>query len=161
MDIGKVTNWFRNIRQTTRKRAGAGSHARSRRAYPYELDTSSASSIFDDDEAMDLDYEDTVDQEMDERSEDEYQEALTPSSDVSSSPPPAQGPRSHLSGMETMGVGLIEPSAFHELEKAIGMASVRGPGHYPLGSRMSTATYSGVKIEDALLLLSFHQHVVQ
>ncbi|KAF9245688.1 hypothetical protein BU15DRAFT_40442 [Melanogaster broomeanus] len=159
MDIGKVTNWFRNIRQTTRRRAAAGSH-RGRRAYPYELDASSGSSIYDDDDAMDLDYEDTVDQGMDERSEDEYQEALTPSSDISSSPPPAQRPLSHHPGMETMGIGLIEPSAFHELEKAVGMTSASGPSAYALGSRMNTATYSGVKIEDALLLLSFHQHVV-
>ncbi|KAF9225341.1 hypothetical protein BS17DRAFT_765919 [Gyrodon lividus] len=166
MDIGKVTNWFRNIRQTTRKRAkhvGAGSHAHGRLAYSYEHDASSGSSIYDDDDVMDLDYEDTMDQEMDERSEDEYQEAITPSSDISSSPPPAKQPKSHLPvhhGMETMGIGLIEPSAFQELEKAVGMSRVSGPSDYALRSGMNTVTYSGVKIEDALLLLSFHQHVV-
>ncbi|KIJ66404.1 hypothetical protein HYDPIDRAFT_26755 [Hydnomerulius pinastri MD-312] len=169
MDIGKVTNWFRNIRQTARKRAkraGTGSRMHGRRAYPYELDASSGSSAYDDDDAMDLDYEDTMDQEMDERSEDEYQEAVTPSSGISPSPPPAK--QSHLPvhhgmgsiGIESMGVGLIEPSAFQELEKAVGMSRVNGPGSYPLGSGMSNMTYSGVKIEDALLLLSFHQHVV-
>ncbi|KIJ22180.1 hypothetical protein PAXINDRAFT_95595 [Paxillus involutus ATCC 200175] len=166
MDIGKVTNWFRNIRQTARKRAkraGAGSHAQSRLAYPYEHDASSGSSVYDDDDIMDFDYEDTMEQEMDERSEDDYQEAVTPSSDISSSPPPAKRPRSHLPvhhGMGTMGIGLIEPSAFQELGKAIGMSGVSGPSDYALGSGMNAVTYSGVKIEDALLLLSFHQHVV-
>ncbi|KIL01064.1 hypothetical protein PAXRUDRAFT_22985 [Paxillus rubicundulus Ve08.2h10] len=166
MDIGKVTNWFRNIRQTARKRAkraGASSHTQNSLAYSYEHDASSGSSIYDDDDIMDLDHEDTMEQEMDERSEDDYQEAVTPSSDISSSPPPAERPRSYLPlhhGMGTMGIGLIEPSAFQELGKAVGISGVSGPSDYALGSGMNAVTYSGVKIEDALLLLSFHKHVV-
>ncbi|KAH7886210.1 homeodomain transcription factor [Phlebopus sp. FC_14] len=166
MDIGKVTNWFRNIRQTARKRAKrAGAGSRSRGTRPFEHDASSGSSVFGDDDAMDLDYEDIIDQEMDERSEDEFQEAVTPSSGISPSPPPTKRSRPHLPvhhgmghmGTESMGIGLIEPSAFQELEKATGMANAGGSSDYALGSGM---TYSGVKIEDALLLLSFHQHVV-
>jgi len=42
---------------------------------------------------------------------------------------------------------------------AVGMSA--GPSEYAgTDTSVLTATYSGVKIEDALLLLSFHQHVV-
>ncbi|KAH0837935.1 hypothetical protein J3R83DRAFT_6168 [Lanmaoa asiatica] len=160
MDIGKVTNWFRNIRQNARKR-GKRSGVSARSANLHEQDVSSGSSVYDDDDTMDLVYEDIMDQEMDERSEEEYQEAVTPFTDVSSSPPPNKRPRSHLpahDGMEPMDVGLVEPSAFQDFRKVVGMVPVSGPSDYDLG--MNAVTYSGVKIEDALLLLSFHQHIV-
>ena len=155
-----MTNWFRNVRQNARKRrkrpeVSAG------RANPHDHDVSSGSSVYDDDDAMDLVYEDIMDQEMDERSEEDYQEAVTPFTDVSSSPPPSKRPRSHLpvrDGMEPMDVSVVEPSAFQEFSKVAGMAPVSGSSDYDL--EMNSVTYSGVKIEDALLLLSFHQHVV-
>ncbi|KAF8559934.1 hypothetical protein OG21DRAFT_1479804 [Imleria badia] len=160
MDVGKVTNWFRNIRQNARKR-GKRSGVSAGTAHPHEHDVSSGSSVYDDDDAMDLVYEDIMDQEMDERSEEEFQEAVTPFTDISSSPPPNKRPRSHLpvhDGMEPMDVSLVEPSAFQEFRKVAGMTPVSGPSDYDL--EMSAVKYSGVKIEDALLLLSFHQHIV-
>lgn len=155
-----MTNWFRNIRQNARKR-GKRPRVSVASAHPHEHDVSSGSSVYDDDDAMDLVYEDIVDQEMDDRSEEEYQEAVTPFTDVSSSPPPNKHPRSHPpvdDRMESMDVSLVEPSAFQEFRKVVGMTPVSGPSDYDLG--MKAVTYSGVKIEDALLLLSFHQHVV-
>ncbi|KAF8433520.1 hypothetical protein L210DRAFT_3649652 [Boletus edulis BED1] len=160
MDIGKVTNWFRNIRQNARRR-GKRSGVSTKGANSHEHDVSSGSSVYEDDDAMDLVYEDIMDQDMDERSEEEYQEAVTPFTDISSSPPPSKRSRSHLpvhDGTEPMDVGLVEPSALQECRKVAGMAPVGGPSDYD--SEMKAVTYSGVKIEDALLLLSFHQHVV-
>jgi len=160
MDIGKVTNWFRNIRQNARKRGKRPGFSTGSVNF-HEHDVSSGSSVYDDDDAMDLVYEDIMDQDMDERSEEEYQEAVTPFTDVSSSPPPNKRPRSHLpvhDGMESMEVNLVESSAFQEFRKVAGMRPVSGPSDYDL--EMNAVTYSGVKIEDALLLLSFHQHIV-
>ncbi|KAH7927244.1 hypothetical protein BV22DRAFT_1111180 [Leucogyrophana mollusca] len=175
MDIGKVTNWFRNIRQTARKRAkragGARLRGRGGQSNGYErAGSSDSSSPYEDEgDAMDLDFGDDMD--MDERSEDEYQEAVTPSPGLSPSPPPAKRFRSHIPlpmarsdgsmGVESMGVGLIEPAAFSELEKAVGMSNVRPASDVSLSvSGVGGVTYSGVRIEDALLLLSFHQHAV-
>lgn len=155
-----MTNWFRNIRQNARKR-GKHPGVSAGGANPHELDVSSGSSVYDDDDAMDLVYEDIMDHEMDERSEEEYQEAVTPFTDISSSPPPNKRSRSHLpvhDGMEPMDVSLVEPSAFQEFRKVAGISSISGPSDYEL--EMNALKYSGVKIEDALLLLSFHQHVV-
>lgn len=116
---------------------------------------------------MDLDDEDTMEFDVDERSEEDFQEAVTPG--MSPSPPPQKRIRAHVPhpmprgvgniGVESMGVGLIEPAAFQELEMAVGMSA--GPSEYVnADTGMRTTTFSGVKIEDALLLLSFHQHVV-
>ncbi|KAI6112436.1 hypothetical protein EDD16DRAFT_1521440 [Pisolithus croceorrhizus] len=168
MDVGRVTNWFRNVRQTARKRAKQtrdGSSPRNRRR---EHDSSSGSSACGEEDAMDLDYDDLLDREIDDWSEEECQEAVTPSSGVSQSPPPAKRPRPHIPvhrevesiGVDSMGVGLIEPGAFQELEKAVRSSNVGGASDYTLVPGMNTVTGSGVKIEDALLLLSFHQHVV-
>ncbi|KAG2350931.1 hypothetical protein BDR05DRAFT_955073 [Suillus weaverae] len=170
MDIGKVTNWFRNIRQTARKRAKRAGvplpRAPRGRGYQYNFsrETSSGSSSQDEDDAMDLDDEDTMEFDVDERSEEDFQEAVTPG--MSPSPPPQKRIRAHVPlpmprdvgnmGVESMGVGLIEPAAFQELEMAVGISA--GPSESDPG--MHATTFSGVKIEDALLLLSFHQHVV-
>lgn len=154
-----MTNWFRNIRQNARKRGKRSGVATN--VHPHEHDVSSGSSAYDGDDAMDLVYEDIVDQDMDERSEEEYQEAVTPFTDVSSSPPPNKRPRSHLpvhDGMETMDVSLVKPSNFQECRKVARVVPVGGPNDDDL--EVNAVTYSGVKIEDALLLLSFHQHVV-
>lgn len=155
-----MTNWFRNIRQNARKR-GKRPRVSSASTNLHDHDVSSGSSVYEDDDTMDLVYEDIVDQEMDDRSEEEYQEAVTPFTDVSSSPPPTKRPRSQLpvdDGMEPMDVGLVEPPTFQEFRKGVGITPVSGPSDYDLG--MNVVTCSGVKIEDALLLLSFHQHVV-
>ncbi|KAH7916381.1 hypothetical protein BJ138DRAFT_1108749 [Hygrophoropsis aurantiaca] len=175
MDIGKVTNWFRNIRQTARKRAKRAGASRlpSRGGHSNGYDragSSDSSSPYEDEgDGMDLDFGEDMD--MDERSEDEYQEAVTPSPELSPSPPPAKRFRSRIPlpmsrgvegmSMESMGVGLIEPTAFSELEKAVGMSSVGPANDVSLNvGNVGGVTYSGVKIEDALLLLSFHQHAV-
>ncbi|KAL4070500.1 hypothetical protein J3A83DRAFT_4094497 [Scleroderma citrinum] len=171
MDVARVTNWFRNIRQTARRRAKqprAGSLPRSQPRDRSEHDSSSGSSAYDDDDGMDLDYDDLMDRELDDWSEEEFQEAVTPSSGASISPPPAKRPRPHIPvhrgvgsmAVESMGVGLIEPGAFQELEKAVGMSNVGATTDYALDPGVNTVTGTGVKIEDALLLLSFHHHVV-
>ena len=151
-----MTNWFRNIRQNTRKR-GKRQRVSATSANPHEHDASSGSSVYDDDDAMDLVCDDIADQEMDDRSEEDYQEAVTPFTDVSASPPPNKRSRSHLpvsDGMSPMDVSLVESSAFPEFTKVMGMAS----GDCATG--VNAVTCSGVKLEDALLLLSFHQHIV-
>ncbi|KAG9313969.1 hypothetical protein JVU11DRAFT_4744 [Chiua virens] len=77
-------------------------------ANPHEHDVSSGSSVYDDDDAMDLVYEDIMDEDMDERSEEEYQEAVTPFTDVSSSPPPNKRQRPGDDAMVSMDDGIIE-----------------------------------------------------
>ncbi|KAG1754751.1 uncharacterized protein EDB91DRAFT_1342536 [Suillus paluster] len=174
MDIGKVTNWFRNIRQTARKRAKRAGvplpRAPRGRGYQYnfsrETSSGSSSQEEDEDDAMDLDDEDTMDFDVDERSEEDFQEAVTPG--MSPSPPPQKRIRTHVPlpmprgvgsmGVESMGVGLIEPAAFQELGMAVGMSA--GPSEYVDAEGVHATSFPGVKIEDALLLLSFHQHVV-
>ncbi|KAM6498623.1 homeodomain transcription factor [Amanita muscaria] len=133
MDLGRVTNWFRNLRQTARKRAkktGSSedddefaslrehSGSFSRPATPSQHSTSSAN-----DDGMELD-DDHYLHHSDVGSDEEYQEAITPS------PEPLTHSKSDLSS-------------------------------YPGLDKLSLTQYHGVKIEDALLLLSFHQHVMQ
>jgi len=148
MELGKVTNWFRNLRQTARKRAkksGSGddddddsflgrdpySTSASRSATPSF--GSSSSSLNDD--SMDLDDYDMHNAHSDNGSEDDYQEAVTPSPEHSPSPPPASvHTRNDYPPLEAL---------------------------YPVQvDKVSARHYSGAKIEDALLLLSFHNHVV-
>ncbi|GBE77533.1 hypothetical protein BKA93DRAFT_732421 [Sparassis latifolia] len=176
MEVGKVTNWFRNLRQTARRRAQKGgsgeedddfemdmdmeldnvslatyndSRSVSRSATPSQLATSSATSL---DVPMDLeDVRVKVEQadkhrriyahvlhahsNSDMGSEEEYQEAVTPES----SPPPSAYPPSAPRIRELQIA--VDALAYAETEKA------------------STRLDTGVKVEDALLLLSFHQHV--
>lgn len=139
MDLGKVTNWFRNLRQTARKRAkktgssdeeddsssfrgDMASEPFSRPVTPSQHSTSSAN-----EESMDLDDCDHEQRHSDLLSDEEYPEAVTPS------PEP------------------LPPVA------AISKA---GLSSYPGLDKLSMTQYHGVKIEDALLLLSFHQHAV-
>lgn len=77
-------------------------------------------------------------------SDDDYQEALTPSPDNSPSPVPGTNATTTLPTVGSMhGHNIFPDSAYYaELEK------------------VSATQYSGIKIEDALLLLSFHHHVV-
>ena len=149
-DVGKVTNWFRNLRQTARKRtkrSGSGddddydgfSGRTSYSAFDSHFGTpsfgSSSSSL--NDESMDLEPFD-YDMHSDIGSEDEYQEAVTPSPEASPSPPPP-------------------PSNTHIAIE--GFTSFNEPAYYAEFEKRS-ATYSDIKFEDALLLLSFHQHSV-
>ena len=137
--MGRVTNWFRNLRQTARKRAKktgsseddddssslrdreASTGDFSRAVTPSQHSISSAN-----DDGMDLDDCDHELHHSDIGSDEEYQEAITPSPE----PVTPATSKSRLSS-------------------------------YPGLDKLSLTQYHGVKIEDALLLLSFHQHVVQ
>ncbi|KAK2461474.1 hypothetical protein APHAL10511_005937 [Amanita phalloides] len=139
MDIGKVTNWFRNLRQTARKRtrkAGSseedddfsslkeqdvvsGSFSR-----PVTPSQHSSSSVNED--IMDLDDCDHEERHSDAISDEEYPEAVTP---LSEPLPPVAALKTDL------------------------------PSYAGL-DKLPMTQYHGVKIEDALLLLSFHHHAV-
>ncbi|KAF7972174.1 hypothetical protein HWV62_18748 [Athelia sp. TMB] len=143
MDVGKVTNWFRNLRQTARKRAqktgpdAYGGHydysSLSRTGTPSLHSHSSASSANELNDGMDVDED--YDAHSDAGSEDEHEEAVTPSPDASPAP------------------GL--------LKQHINMGMIPDTLPYAqLGKLPPASKCGGVKIEDALLLLSFHKHVV-
>jgi Homeodomain len=155
-DLGKVTNWFRNLRQTARKRAKKGadddddddsnvhSSPPSRSGTP-SFRSSSSSPTNDQDDQMDLDDAHSAPTGhnhgglSDMGSDDEYQEAVTPSPEPSP-PPPAHPPI---------------PSAV-----PIRLHPVVNPVSYPELDKASAARFSGIKLDDALLLLSFHhQHI--
>ncbi|TFY82852.1 hypothetical protein EWM64_g1154 [Hericium alpestre] len=166
MDVAKVTNWFRNLRQTARKRAKKpgddgdtdsvqlNSASVSRGATP-SFGSSSSGAMEDND--MDTEVDDADAERMDEEedesprravhsdagSDDEYEEAVTPSPEPSPSPPPPSLSPATFTAVPRahrprMGVDLAEPVAYPK-------------AHEPI---------SGVKVEDALLLLGFHQHIV-
>ncbi|KAI0783406.1 hypothetical protein C8Q75DRAFT_810990 [Abortiporus biennis] len=198
MDVGKVTNWFRNLRQTARKRTRktdgdddddddvslatytAFSRDVSRAGSPVNSASASSSTsprLQDDgdiamDDANDHEYprrhaeylDVKVEQEdkhnsmyshapfsrshSDMGSDEDDQEAVTPSP---SPPPPAfapavSQPKRSPSDSQTpneYSLAAVDPLTYAEMEKA-------------------TAKYqTGVKVEDALLLLSFHHHVVR
>lgn len=169
-DLGKVTNWFRNLRQTARKRAKRSggdydddmdedndsmySRAVSRSGTPSLRSSPSSSTNGAADYSMDLDRDD-VDYHMHDRhsdmaSEDEYQEALTPSPDQSRSPspPPSRRPSNPVTNTNNTNMD-------------IEWAAVPTPSYDSIGlSKANAARFSGIKIEDALLLLSFHQHIM-
>jgi len=160
MDVGKVTNWFRNLRQTTRKRAkksGSGddddylhssnSTNASRSGTPSLGSSSSSPSVRDettDSHVIDDDY-DMQPVASDIGSDDDFQEVLTPSPGNSPSPPPVATPDriASIPSVRNMPNNPVLDQAYYtELEK------------------ISATRYSGIKVEDALLLLSFHQHIV-
>lgn len=95
---------------------------------------------------MDLDGDDDYVHEIqsDVGSEDEYQEAVTPPPEpvpmISATPALAASSSSRIS-MTNLTLS-IDPASYAELEK------------------VTTRRYSGVRIEDALLLLSFYHHIV-
>ena len=139
-DVGKVTNWFRNLRQTARKRAKkTGSseedddfssfreHDMALGPFSRPVTPSQQSSSSANDECMELDDCDHDHRHSDVISDEEYPEAVTPSSEP---PPPS---------LATIKTDLSS---------------------YPGLDKLSMTQYHGVKIEDALLLLSFHQHAV-
>ncbi|KAL0571976.1 hypothetical protein V5O48_009978 [Marasmius crinis-equi] len=146
MDLGKVTNWFRNLRQTRRrhaKKAGSGDEddyypngvegypSVSRAGSPFH---SSSSSTNENDTAPGTFS----------GSEDEDQEAVTPRSESPSIPaentyacPLPSLPRMSL---KTLSLAAVEPS---------------------LADSESMLLKSGIKIEDAMLLLTFHRQDVR
>lgn len=192
MDVGKVTNWFRNLRQTTRKRAKrlsedgdddddnislatytANSRDVSRAGSP--LLSGSSSSLHEDGDVIMSDPIDTryavevprsrshydgqphrvysysshSRSHSDVGSDDEYQEAVTPSPESSPAPPSIVPPSTHVpkrthAAQSPSSISLtVDALSYAEMEKA-------------------TAKYqTGVKVEDALLLLSFHHNVVR
>ncbi|KAG6911360.1 hypothetical protein DXG01_001031 [Tephrocybe rancida] len=156
MDVSKVTNWFRNLRQTARKRdkrSGSAddedddsfngamfSASASRSGSPSFRSYSSSSSM-----ELDGDDYDMHGVNSDIGSEDEFQEAVTPPPETASALPAtaATTPSSSSSRIAISELTLaIDPASYAELEK------------------VSASQYSGIKIEDALLLLSFHQHIM-
>jgi hypothetical protein len=161
MDVGKVTNWFRNLRQTARKRAkkfggdydgdddsiNAFSRSVSRSGTPSFRSSSSSN-----DEIMDLDRDEyDIHAPSEAGSDDDFQEAVTPSPEPSPSPPlptysSASRHRVHVGFGHHMDFGFgpgMDSTSYAELEK------------------VTAARFSGVKLEDALLLLSFHHHIMQ
>ncbi|KAJ3936163.1 MAG: homeodomain transcription factor [Lentinula lateritia] len=159
MDLGKVTNWFRNLRQTTRRRAkksGSGEddyddddddadypdHDRDASISRYGSPSSSTWTNDDSvmyDEKVPIMHSGSV---SDAGSDDEYEEAVTPSSESSRSPPPPLGrsPSSQVN-LSNLTLAALESATIAEMDKA--------------------PFKSGIKVEDALLLLTFHHQVVQ
>jgi hypothetical protein len=171
-DLAKVTNWFRNLRQTTRKRAQKPSEEGDTESIQLEsgfisraVTPSAASSysvsVHDPDHMLDPEQDidtDTEDAGMKNSGrkyirmapsdagtdDEEYQEALTPSPEPSPRPHPPTTllPASRPHQMDVRGGINISPIDYDRLEKI--------PGRL-----------SGVRVEDALLLLSFHHHIVR
>ncbi|KAL5519161.1 hypothetical protein ACEPAH_844 [Sanghuangporus vaninii] len=161
MDIGKVTNWFRNLRQTARKRALKANNDDGDESMDYDDSapvsrastpmfpsaySSSSVSVDGDVEHMDLDgprYYGRTPHHLphsDGGSEEDYEEAVTP--------PPA--PRSN--GRRRMDVGFLTGSnddlpISHTSSKA-------------LMTGTSTPYVDPPSMEDALLLLSFSRRTV-
>ncbi|KAH9949395.1 homeobox-domain-containing protein [Amylocystis lapponica] len=171
MDVGKVTNWFRNLRQTTRKRGQrAGEMDEDEDAFGEDADNASlatyghsrsvsragtpgasvsggSSGQFEDMWIVERAREHfgafagkgeeymMYAGHSDVGSEEDVQEAVTPSPE--SSPAPAVTARQP----PPLGVR-IDSASYAELEKA-------------------TAKFHRVDVEDALLLLGFHHHVVR
>ncbi|GLB35748.1 putative homeobox KN domain containing protein [Lyophyllum shimeji] len=155
MDVGKVTNWFRNLRQTARKRdKRSGSVDEdddySYNAHPYSTSASRSGTpsfrSYSSSSSMELDGDDYDMHEAhsDVVSDEEFQEAVTPPPEsIPALPAPTSAPASSSSRIAISELTLsIDPGLYAELEK------------------VSATQYSGIKIEDALLLLSFHQTIV-
>ena len=184
MDVGKVTNWFRNLRQSSRKRSKLGSGSddddddvMSVSAYGHDYSrnvsrAASPASMSSDERnpnAMDTDYTDVrVKAESEQKrhalythpadsrssdmaSEEDAQEAVTPS--PASSPYPAfpivaqlpqkstPAPQIRRDSSSSYAVNALSPSS--DMEKA--------PAQVP----------TGVRVEDALLLLSFSHNTAR
>ncbi|KAG9222388.1 hypothetical protein CCMSSC00406_0002723 [Pleurotus cornucopiae] len=198
MDLGKVTNWFRNLRQTARKRAskkmGSGdddyedndtegyialslpSASVSRANSPFV--TSSSSSSHDVDDPMDVDHHhrseprrrrviralsefdmETPSQQAsdDGASDEDFEEAVTPSPDPSPSPPsPTDIP---MPMPISMPMQLPSPPNHGHTHAHVDLRMVLDQT-YPSEMDNKSAHSSNVTIEDALLLLSFHQRAV-
>lgn len=148
-DLGKVTNWFRNLRQTTRRRAkkaGSGDEDEDddQDVYFSRSGSPSSSAGTHEDSVM---YDEKVPLHSgsvsDAGSDDEYEEAVTPSSLSSRSPPPPLLSRSQTSqvNLNNLTLAALESATLAEIDHV--------------------SFKSGIKVEDALLLLTFHHQVVQ
>ncbi|KAF5374916.1 hypothetical protein D9758_000549 [Tetrapyrgos nigripes] len=158
MDLGKVTNWFRNVRQTRKrnKKASAASgdeyeddyHVYSASGSRSDTPSIRSSSPSVNDDIM-MDYEDAVlpsgGSISDEGSDDEYEEAVTPSSHRSPSPAPLNKTFGGLNGLPVQRVTLT----------ALSLAAI------DLAEMEKESVRSGIKVEDAMLLLTFHQQIVR
>jgi len=167
MDLAKVTNWFRNLRQTTRKRAQKPSEegdAESISGFISRAVTPSAASSYSvgihevdhvPEHDIDTDTEDAGTMNNSTRKhirvapsdagtdDEEYQEAVTPSPEPSPLPHRSTTllPTTRPHQIDVRGGINISPIDYDRLEKI--------PGRL-----------SGVRVEDALLLLGFHHHIV-
>ncbi|KAG7099779.1 hypothetical protein E1B28_001591 [Marasmius oreades] len=146
MDLGKVTNWFRNIRQTHRRHAKKAGSGDDDDYYPNGADAygsasrsgspslQSTSSSTNEDEARGGTFS---------GSEDEDEEAVTPRSQSPSIPVEntfsCSRPSLPRISLKTLSLAAVEPS----LTEAENMLSNKG-----------------IKVEDALLLLTFHRQEV-
>lgn len=143
MDLAKVTNWFRNLRQTSRKRKPKWSDDENENDWAHSASVSRAetpspsSSLLGQDydrygDDMQVDEDEDYDMHTDDE-DDEAPEAVTPSSGHSPAPP-----RSVLVAAPRWSIKKSSSSPY---------------------SREEAESDHGVRFEDALLLLGFHQHV--
>ena len=181
MDLGKVTNWFRNLRQSDRKRARQNGSAGGDDG---EMDDDTESMDIADDDAsthtsvtrtatpsasstagiefVKIETEETVRQpqplytrvplarsQSDVGSDEDYPEAVTPSPE--SSPPP-----SAVASTSSLALPLAHPHA-RETKASIQRYPLEYAQYENEKAALSTKQEvdSGVKMEDALLLLSF------
>lgn len=152
-DVGKVTNWFRNLRQTARRRAKKSGSGEEEDDFNPQDPFSASSSVslsgspspefFIEGEVMmdAVDFDGRRLVHSIDNSDDEYPEAVTP--EPSLSPLPASVSSQPISAdlkLEMLLSGLPCPV---EIDKA------------------SADRFPGIRVEDALLLLSFHHHIAQ
>ncbi|KAI9460464.1 homeobox-domain-containing protein [Lactarius psammicola] len=162
MDLAKVTNWFRNLRQTTRKRAlkpgeegdtesiqlGSGSASRAVTpsvASSYSLNMHEADRVPDQEHDVDTDNEDAnaIPISSGGTTSGRKHKPLPPSPEPSPipHPPTTVMPNPRPDQIDVRAGINLSPIDYDRLEKI--------PGRL-----------SGVKVEDALLLLGFHHHIV-
>jgi len=104
---------------------------------------------------MYLDGEEYGQSHSDMGSEDEYQEAVTPSPEPSPEPEPLAAAALAVSNPAAAGVRHM-PS----LDYGDGMVGLDRHSEFSQLDKATAARFSGIKVEDALLLLSFHQHML-
>ncbi|KAI0308095.1 hypothetical protein B0F90DRAFT_1813422 [Multifurca ochricompacta] len=154
MDLAKVTNWFRNLRQTARKRAQKpgeegdtesiqlGSVPASRAVTP-SVASSYSVGMHEVDHVPDPEDTDNEDADAILINHGNSEQAVTPEPEPSPvpHPPTTVMPTSRPHQIDVRAGINISPIDYDRLEKI--------PGRL-----------SGVKVEDALLLLGFHHHIV-
>ncbi|KAJ7293599.1 homeodomain transcription factor [Mycena rebaudengoi] len=156
MEIGKVTNWFRNLRQSARKREkklgrhGGGDGSDDDFDYTGFYSPSASVSRSGTPSSSSLEREDgrrgrlrrhvrLHSSDEDDEEEVEVQEAVTPS--------PSQSPSPTSSPSHARILGFTAAAALHE--DIAEMADL---------DEKATARFSDIRVEDALLLLGFHRH---
>ncbi|VDB94523.1 unnamed protein product [Peniophora sp. CBMAI 1063] len=147
MDLAKVTNWFRNLRQTSRKRKARGADDEdgddSHSSRTHSRSGTPATSFDENDVSMqdvqDRDHDHDEDMHTD---EDDADEAPTPGSGASPAPARVEEPWAK-------GHNVLPPPP----------VSVPVALKLPSPLPVEHAHEHGVRVEDALLLLSFHQQI--